>query len=400
MPLPILSSGDKPRTMKIYAPRPGGGWTLARTANFTYNAALLPTRVVVIDTINQVDSTRYSYNSLGWLVSQQGSMDTTQNTYTFDANNRLASMIQETRTMFSSDRITSVFVYNPSTSKIDTVKQTSLGQFGTSVFEYRYKQAFIRNAQGNVSGFTFYTWDTLTGWTLRTAVYNAVLSNNVTDITIDDYLPETPYTFETTLSGSLIGGSGRNYIDSTSTYDSIRYSGNFTPTSWNSLSQKRLGNTWINESYSYRSVNADSYLLRNGYKDYKNNGQVNYGSSSNNAYTYTAGNVAELVTTDTSSSVQFLTVTRNRYVYSNYITATTPNLPHTLYACPNPVQGTLSITGCQPNAQATVQNAQGKTVWAGALTPKEGTATLATEGWPAGLYLLHTPGSVVRFVKE
>jgi hypothetical protein len=214
-------------------------------------------------------------------------------------------------------------------------------------------------------------------------------------LTADFYIPSTPYSLEEK-GFNFIGGQGVNRNGSSQSYDSIRATGTSTANEYTSIQQKRFNNDWIPTRFEYRNRNADLFLLSLKQISYSNAGAITYQGVKNNTYTYNGNDLLEYISYDSS----YGSSSTNKYVFSDFVTATTPQKAATLHAYPNPVQGVLTVTGCLPKAQATVQNAQGKTVWVGVLADTQGTATLSTDGWPAGLYLLQTEGRVLRFVKE
>ena len=70
-----------------------------------------------------------------------------------------------------------------------------------------------------------------------------------------------------------------------------------------------------------------------------------------------------------------------------------------LSAYPNPFNNTLIVNVSAP-APYTLTDLSGKALMQGNLQPESGRAALSTETLPAGMYLLHTAGSVLKVVKE
>ena len=70
-----------------------------------------------------------------------------------------------------------------------------------------------------------------------------------------------------------------------------------------------------------------------------------------------------------------------------------------LSAYPNPFNNTLIVNVSAP-APYTLTDLSGKALMQGNLQPESGRAAVATETLPAGMYLLHTAGSVLKVVKE
>lgn len=394
--LPVLSNGAKPRTMKTYTLQPGGTWLLNKTTAFIYSPALLPLRAVSRNTSNVVvDSMAYTYDSRGWLTSERSSSgNATTYTYTLNARNQLVSIRTHSGAGSSAQRINFQFVYNGGSQKIDTIKYGYLrsGTADSGRFMLRH------NAQGNLIGITDYTYTPGSGWSLYSRINGIVFSRNETDIVATNYLPATPYSLETNIA-SYIAGQGIQSAGGSGGYDSIRFTGASAGAEYYSLRQRYVNGAWANLDYMYDKINGDNFLLRRRSVLFSDAGAIDYLSAKNNAYTYNGADLVEYVSVD-STQAGTLSVTSKKYVFSDFITASAPTLETDLQIYPNPVGAVLTVRGCTPETPATVMKTQGKIIWSGRLAYHQGTATIPTEGWAPGLYLMEVQGRVLRFTKE
>lgn len=396
MAVPVLSTGAKPRTIKTYRLQPGGAWALTQTTALVYTPTLLPLRAINRNSSNVVtDSSTYTYDARGWLTSERSSSgNATAYLYTLNARNQLIAIRSDAMNGGSSLRTVFRFVYNGASQKIDTIQYGYLrsGSADSGRFMLRH------NAQGNLTGITDYTYTPGSGWLLYNRINGIVFSRNETDIVATNYLPATPYSLETNVA-SYIAGQGVQTAGGSGGYDSIRFTGASSGLEYYSLRQRYAGGAWVNLDYFYDKINADNFLVRRRNVLFSDAGAIDYLKATNNTYTYSGNDLLEYVSVD-STQAGTLSVTFKKYVFSDFITASAPNLDTRLQAYPNPVRAVLTLRGCLPETPATVMNTQGKVVWTGRLANHQGTATISTEGWSPGLYLVDIEGRLIRFTKE
>lgn len=393
--VPVLSTGAKPRTVKTYTLQAGGTWALTQTTSLVYTSSLLPLRAINRNSSNTVtDSSTYTYDSRGWLTSERSSLgNATTYLYTVNTRNQLVAIRSDAVNGSFPLRTVFRFVYNSASLKIDTIQYGYLrsGSADSGRFILRH------NAQGNLTGITDYSYMPGGGWSLYSRINGIVFSRNETDIVATNYLPATPYSLETKIA-SYIAGQGIQAGIGT-VYDSIRFTGASAGTEYYSLRQRYGNGVWVNLDYLYDKINADDFLVRRKNVLFSDAGAIDYLKATNNTYTYSGNDLLEYVSVD-STQAGTLSVTSKKYVFSDFITASVPNLDTRLQAYPNPVGDVLTLRGCLPETRATVMNAQGKVVWTGRLANHQGTATISTEGWALGLYLVDIEGRVIRFTKE
>ena len=185
-----------------------------------------------------------------------------------------------------------------------------------------------------------------------------------------------------------------------------RYFGGF-PTGYNT--QRFKNGVFINSSREFTSYVGNTNLIDSLYHEQADTGGVYNGGSgfdaylniTKNFYTYNGNNnISRISVFGKTSLIGNLSIQR-QYDYSNFIPlgVAVSSSKAGFSAYPNPFNNSL-VVNVQAPAAYTVTDLSGKVLMQGQLLPENGRATLATETLPAGMYLLHAAGSVLKVVKE
>ena len=166
---------------------------------------------------------------------------------------------------------------------------------------------------------------------------------------------------------------------------------------------------FINNNREFTSYVGNTNLIDSLYHEdadtagvYNGGSTTGYLNITKNIYTYTGGNISRISVYRNNNSLPGTIMSiQKQYDYSDFIPlgVAVSSSKAGLSAYPNPFNNSLMVN-VQAPAAYTVTDLSGKVLMQGHLLPENGRATLATASLPAGMYLLHAAGSVLKVVKE